>query len=133
MDEGREDRTQIEDVITLPKTDHKVNEFARQITRTRVVRTNMDVREAIPGNGVVNTGTVLASSCGVMLLDVTLSAHPFGRRSPLKVIPVQPIDNYRDARDVEYAQPGILTARGNLHSQVHEVRRRSLIQVCSAW
>ena len=24
MDEGREDRTQIEDVITLPKTDHKV-------------------------------------------------------------------------------------------------------------
>ena len=53
----------------------------------------MDVREAIPGIGVVNTGTVLASSCGVMLLDVTLSAHHYGRRSTLKVIPAQLIDN----------------------------------------
>ena len=93
MDEGREDRTQIEDVITIPKTDHKVNEFTCYKLRTRVVRTNTDVREAIPGIGVVNTGTVLDYSCGVMLLDVTLSAHSFGRRSPLKVIPAQLIDN----------------------------------------
>ena len=27
MGEGREDRTQIEDVITLPKTDHKVGKI----------------------------------------------------------------------------------------------------------
>ena len=92
MDEGREDRTQIEAVITVPKTDHKVARIPVKEKNTRKMRTNMDFREAIPGIGVVNTGTVLASSCGVVLLGATLSAHPFGRRSPLKVIPAQLID-----------------------------------------
>ena len=84
MGEGREDRTQIEAVIIVPKTDHKVKEIARTCTKPSKMRTNMDVREAIPGSGVVNTGIVLASSCGVMLLGVTMRAHPFGRRSPLR-------------------------------------------------
>ena len=86
LDEGREDRTQIEDVLTVPKTDHKVSELARYKSRTRVMRTNTNVREAIPGIGVLNTGTVLASSCRGMLLDVTLSAHSSGRRAPCKIL-----------------------------------------------
>ena len=35
LDEGREDRTQIEDVITIPKTDHKVERITRYNTRRR--------------------------------------------------------------------------------------------------
>ena len=62
LDEGREDRTQIEDVINIPKTAHKVARIHVKEKNTRKVRTNMDVREAIPGIGAVNTGPVLASS-----------------------------------------------------------------------
>ena len=56
-----------------------------------------------------------------------MGTHYSGRRSVWKprrlidsgntAIEFATIENHpqRDARDVEYAQPGILTARGNLH------------------
>ena len=50
------------------------------------MRTNMDVREAIPGIGVVNTGTVLTPSCGVMLLGATMGTHYSGRRSACNLL-----------------------------------------------
>ena len=86
MDEGREDRTQIEAVITVPKTDHKVARIPVKEKNTRKMRTNMDFREAIPGIGVVNTGTVLTPSCGVMLLGATMGTHYSGRRSACNLL-----------------------------------------------
>ena len=38
MAEGREDRTQIEDVITIPKTDHKVDVIHVKFTKPRRLR-----------------------------------------------------------------------------------------------
>ena len=40
MGEGREDRTQIEDVITIPKTDHKVEGIHVKRKNTSKIRTN---------------------------------------------------------------------------------------------
>ena len=75
MDEGREDRTQIEDVITIPKTDHKVGRIGASRMGSSKDSLHLWIRGPIPGISVSTTGTVRASSCRVMLLDVTLSAH----------------------------------------------------------
>ena len=75
MAEGREDRTQIEDVITIPKTDHKVGRIPVNKKNTGTLPLTSCIRGPISGISVSTTGTVRASSCRVMLLDVTLSAH----------------------------------------------------------
>ena len=61
LDEGREDRTQIEDVITIPKTDHKVQRIPVTRTRRRKDSLHPKMRGPIPGNSVLNTGPVRAS------------------------------------------------------------------------
>ena len=106
MDEGREDRTQIEDVITIPKTDHKVGRIPVNKKNTGTLPLTSCIRGPISGISVSTTGTVRASSCRVMLLDVTLSAHYCRRRSvwkPLRLTnstkhQIQP--SVRDARDL---------------------------------
>ena len=62
MDEGREDRTQIEDVITIPKTDHKVGQNSVNKVNTSKIRTYMCIRKPISGISESNTGPVRASS-----------------------------------------------------------------------
>ena len=62
MGEGREDRTQIEDVLTVPKTDHKVREIHVSVTRNGKDSLHPKMRGPIPGNSVLNTGPVRASS-----------------------------------------------------------------------
>ena len=62
MGEGREDRTQIEDVITIPKTDHKVDGIHVTIKKSGRDSLHPKMRGPIPGNSVLNTGPVRASS-----------------------------------------------------------------------
>ena len=62
MDEGREDRTQMEDVITIPKTDHKVRRNRATNVGIRDVRTNTWIREPISGISVSTTDPARASS-----------------------------------------------------------------------
>ena len=58
MGEGREDRTQIEDVITIPKTDHKVGTI--HVKRVHKSKDSLHPRITgpIPGSSVSNTGPV---------------------------------------------------------------------------
>ena len=62
MGEGREDRTQIEDVITVPKTDHKVNAFRVKRRKSGRDSLHLWIRGPIPGISVSNTRPMLASS-----------------------------------------------------------------------
>ena len=62
MGEGREDRTQIEDVITIPKTDHKVDGI--HVKRKKSGRDSLHpwIRGTIPGISVSTTDPARASS-----------------------------------------------------------------------
>ena len=62
MGEGREDRTQIEDVITIPKTDHKVGTIHVKRTRSREDSLHPRIRGTISGNSVSTTDPARASS-----------------------------------------------------------------------
>ena len=62
MGEGREDRTQIEDHFTVPKTVNNVSEIHVKRTRSRRDSLHSWIRGPIPGSSVSNTGPVRASS-----------------------------------------------------------------------